>query len=93
VVEPRTWRRERMRLELNDRMLRVSNGRRRRRLLIDVAIGNIRGAFGVGVFALISERPVRSIYHTSAFASENSLIADTSAARHSAVTFSLIGIT
>ena len=38
-------------------MLRVSNGRRRRRLLIDVAIGSIRGAFVVGVFALISESP------------------------------------
>lgn len=60
-MKPGTWCRQRMGLELNDRMLCVPNGRRRRRLLVDVAIGNIRHAFVVGVFTLISKSTMISI--------------------------------
>lgn len=54
-----------MGLELDDVWSRISHWQRSRRLLIDVAIGNIGGAFGVGVFALVFVADAGSAGHSS----------------------------
>ena len=54
-----------MRLELDDVGSGVSHRLRSRRLLIDVAIGNIGRAFSVGVFALVFVADTSSTWHSS----------------------------